>query len=82
VKGDQGRKNIGEKIISIIMQSLKQFQKYNTTRIIKYRFIWHIIYKQTIPSMGVWKFQEENIKVLMEYKLFKINGEKLIIFLA
>jgi hypothetical protein len=62
------------------MQTLKQFQKYSTTRIIK--FIWRIIYKQTIPNMGVGKSQKQNIKVLMEYKLFEISSEKIIIFLA
>jgi hypothetical protein len=32
--------------------------------------------------MGVGKFQEENIKVLLEYRLFEIKGKKMIIFLA
>jgi hypothetical protein len=32
--------------------------------------------------MGVKKFQEEKIKVIMEYGLFEINGKKVIILLA
>lgn len=82
MKGDQVTKNNGEQIISITTWTLKQFQKYNIIRIIKYIFIWHIIYKQSVPSMHVWKSQEENIKVLMEYGLFEINSKKMIIFLA
>jgi hypothetical protein len=30
--------------------------------------------------MGVGKSQEENIKVLMEYKVFGINNKKMIFF--
>ncbi len=73
---NQVRKNSGEQVISIATRTLKQFQKYNTTQIIKHRFIWRIIYKHNIPNMGVKKFQEENIKVIMEYGLFEISGEK------
>jgi hypothetical protein len=32
--------------------------------------------------MGVGKFQKENIKVLMEYRVFEINNKKMIIFVA
>jgi hypothetical protein len=32
--------------------------------------------------MGVEKFQEENIKVIMEYELFRISGKKMIILSA
>jgi hypothetical protein len=32
--------------------------------------------------MNVTKFWKENIKVFMEYGLFEINDEKMIIFLA
>jgi hypothetical protein len=53
VKRDKVRKNIGEQVISIIIRTLKQFQKYNTTWIIKYGFIWRIIYNQNVPNMGV-----------------------------
>jgi hypothetical protein len=31
---------------------------------------------------GVEKFQEESIKVIMEYMLFEISGEKMIILLG
>jgi hypothetical protein len=82
MKGNQVRKNNGEQVISIAMQTFKWFQKYSTTQIIKYKFICHIIYKQNVPIMGVGKFWEENIKVLLEYQLFEINGKKMIIFLA
>jgi hypothetical protein len=82
MEGNQVRKNSGEQVISITTRTLKQFQKYNTTQIIRHKFIWRIIYKQNIPNMGVKKFPEENIKVIMEYGLFEINGEKMIIHLA
>jgi hypothetical protein len=82
MKWDQVRKNNGKQVISIATQTLKWFQKYSTTQIIRYKFIWHIIYKQNVPNMGVGKFWKENIKVLLEYRLFDINGKKMIIFLA
>ncbi len=83
MKGDQVRKNNGEQVISITTQTFKQFQKYSTTQIIKYKFIWCIIYKQSVPNMGVGKYQEENIKkVLLEYKFFEIISKKMIIFLT
>jgi hypothetical protein len=61
---------------------LQTIPKYNITRIIKYRFIWGIINKQSVPSMGVGKFREENIKVFVENWLLKMIEEKMIIFLA
>ncbi len=76
MEGNQVKKSGGEQVISIATRTLKQFQKYNTTQIIRHRFIWRIIYKHNIPSMGVKKFQEENIEVIMEYGLSKISGEK------
>jgi hypothetical protein len=82
VKWDQVRKNGGKQIIPITTCTFKQFQKYTTTRIIKYRFIWGIINKQSVPNMGVGKFWKENIKVLVENWFLKMMGEKTIIFLA
>ncbi len=82
MKGDQVRKNNKKQIISIAMWTLKWFQKNSTTWIIKYRFVWHIIYKQNVPNMSIEKSQEENIKVFMKYKLFKVSSKKMIIFWA
>jgi hypothetical protein len=82
VKQDQVRKNIGKQVIPLATHAFKQFQKYNTTQIIKYRFIWGIINKQSVPRIGVGKFWEENIKVIMENWLLKITREKMINFLA
>ncbi len=56
MKQYQVRKNDGKHVIPIVTHTLKRFQKYSTTRIIKYRFIWGIINKKIIPNMGVRKF--------------------------
>jgi len=82
MKGDRVRKNNGKQVFSITTQTFKRFQKYSTTQIIKYKFIWCIIYKQSVPNMGVGKYQDENIKVLLEYMFFEIINKKMIIFLT
>jgi len=82
VKWDQVRKNGGEQIIPITTCTFKQFQKYTTTWIIKYRFIWGIINKHSVPNMGVGKFWKENIKVLVENWFLRMMGGKTIIFWA
>jgi hypothetical protein len=64
VKWDQVRKNGGEQIIPIITCTFKQFQKYTTTQIIKYRFIWGIINKQSVTNMGVGKFEKKTSRFL------------------
>jgi hypothetical protein len=77
VKWDQVKKNGGEQIIPIITCTFKQFQKYTTTGIIKYRFIWGIINKQSVPNMGVGKFWKENKVLFLGWW-----GGEMIIFLA
>jgi hypothetical protein len=76
MKGDQVKKNNGEQVISITTQTFPWFQKNSTTQIIKYKFIWCIIYEQSVPNMGVGKSRKENIKVLLEYELFEIISKK------
>jgi len=78
----QVRKHNGEQVISISRRFVKWLQKDGTTGIIKHRFIWHIIYEQSVPTMCVRKFRKENIKFLMKSGLFKISQKKMIIFLA
>lgn len=38
--------------------------------------------QSNVFNMNVKKFRKESIKVFMEYGLFEINDEKMIIFLA
>jgi hypothetical protein len=64
MKGNQVRKNNGEQVISI------------TAQIIRHRFIWHIIYKQNVPSMVLRNFKKKTSRLLWNIGFLRLVVRK------